>query len=295
MMLALGLIWLNLFTINWRFNLAEPEVGGPFPRTGLVEFLQTQPGTFRVSSAGLLPGGASAGIVYELEDITGNTPLRLDAFRRFEDQVGSWRRWQLLNVHLVLSQEELDGPGLQRVYEEGEVRAYRVSDPLPRAWVVSDLVVADDEQAIALLNSEAFDPRTTAVLPPESGEFVLQSDRAGAVPGDALPLSAQLQSAAPGKLAFTVAPAQDGLLVVSQPFYPGWRAEVDGQRVPIYQVDTLLQGVPIQAGSHRIELIYHLSPLPGLVSLGVLVICLAWLLLPGWLARRGRQIHNMAE
>ena len=78
MTIALTLIWLNLFTVNWRFNLAEPVAGGAFPSTGMVEFLQAQTGATRISSAGLLPGGASAAIVYELEDITGNTPLRLD-------------------------------------------------------------------------------------------------------------------------------------------------------------------------------------------------------------------------
>ena len=87
MALTLGLIWLNLFTVNWRFNLAEPLAGGPFPETGLVAFLKEQAGFIRVSSAGLLPGGASAGIVYQLEDITGNTPLSLATFGQFEEQV----------------------------------------------------------------------------------------------------------------------------------------------------------------------------------------------------------------
>ena len=99
------------------------------------------------------------------------------SFQKFEDQINSWRKWQLLNVSLVLSEEEIDGPGLQRVYEEGGVRAYRVSDPFPRAWVVAGTVVATDEQAVDLLNAEEFDPRSTAVLPPEGRELALQSPR----------------------------------------------------------------------------------------------------------------------
>src|SRR4030042_28789 len=75
MALALGLIWLNLFTVNWQYNLAEPPSQQVFATTGLVDFLKQQGGTFRISSAGLLPGGPSAGIVHELEDITANTPL----------------------------------------------------------------------------------------------------------------------------------------------------------------------------------------------------------------------------
>ena len=61
--------------------------------------------------------------------------------------------------------------------------------------------------------------------------------------------------------------------MVSQPFYPGWRATVDGEPVPIYRVDYLLQGVPVQAGSRRVELSYRLSSLPAIVSLTMLVAC----------------------
>ncbi len=273
--LALGLIWLNLFTINWQFNVIDPALGGPTPsttqgpfvETELTSFLKEQPGTFRISSAGLLPGGASASAVYRLEDITANTPLRLDAFQRFEDGLGSWRRWQLLNVHLVLSKKDLDGPGLERVYEAGQVKVYRVGDPLPRAWLVHTTLTAPDDQALARLDAEDFDPRAAALLPPGSQAPTFA---AGAGPGAA----AQVVAAAPGKLVLDVAADREGLLVVSQPFYPGWQARLDGQPAAIHRVDYLLQAVAVGPGAHRVELTYHLALWPAVVSLVVLVSCL---------------------
>jgi hypothetical protein len=272
MALTLGLIWLNLFTINWRYNLADPTAEGPFPEMGWVRHLKEQPGTFRISSAGLLPGGASAGVVYELGDITANTPLRLEAFQRFEDEVGSWQRWQLLNVHYVLSQRDLDGPGLERVYEEEEVKVYRISDPLPRAWVVHGAVIRSDSDALELLSRGELDPRAMAVLPPGSQAATLSAEGG---PGSA----ARVLESAPGRLVLDVSPAADGLLVISQPFYPGWRAWVNGERVPISRVDYLLQGVPVQAGPTQVELAYHLSPWPAILSLAVLAGCIAVLAL----------------
>jgi uncharacterized membrane protein YfhO len=106
------------------------------------------------------------------------------------------------------------------------------------------------------------------VLPAGAGDLALAD---GAGPGEA----ARVVEARPGRLVLEVAAAGDGLLVISQPFYPGWQAEVDGQQVPIQRVDYLLQGVPLAAGAHRVELSYHLSPAPALVSLGVLVAGLA--------------------
>jgi hypothetical protein len=270
MALTLGLIWLNLFAVNWQFNLAEPAAGGPFPETGLVDFLKAQPGTFRISSAGMLPGGSSAGIVYELEDITGNTPLRLEAFAQFEDKVGSWRRWQMLNVQYVVSDRDLDGPGLERVYEEGEVKIYRVGDPLPRAWAVYDAETASDQEAIVLLNSEGFHPLEAAVLADDSAPAILPR-------GTGLGGPVQVIESGPGRLVLGVAPSGDGLLVVSQPFYPGWRATVDGEPVPIYRANYLLQGVQVQAGSRRVELNYRPSSLPAIVSLTMLVACVVGL------------------
>ena len=265
--LALGLIWLNLFTVNWRFNQAEPLTDSAFPTTSLVAFLQAQPGTFRISSSGLLPGGASAGAVYRLEDITGNTPLRLDAFKKLEDGLGDWRRWQLLNVEFVLARRDLGGPGLEPVYQEDRVRVYRVADSLPRAWVVYRTDVAQDGQALAMLDAADFDPRASAVVPPDSQLPTLAGEGSGQ--------AATVVEAWPGHLAVDLTASADGLLVVSQPFYPGWQARIDGRRVPIERVDYTLQGVSIQPGAHRVELDYRQSPLPGVISLAALAACLA--------------------
>jgi hypothetical protein len=279
MALALGLISFNLFTINWQYNVIDPDYGGPrpstaegpFAETGLVAFLRQQPGTFRISSAGLLPGGASAGAVFQIEDITANTPLRLEAFQQFEDRVGSWRRWQLLNVRYVLSEQDLDGPGLERVYEEGNVKVYELGDPLPRAWVVHRTEPAAAE-ALDRLNADDLDPRVVAVVPPEFGNLALSG-------GDQQGESAQVVQATPGRLVLDAISAGSGLLVISQPYYPGWQARVDGKRVDLYRVDYLLQGIPLEGGSHRVELDYHLSPLPGFVSLIALLGCITGLIL----------------
>lgn len=267
--LTLGLVFSNLFIVNWRSNLDDATGGEPFPETGLVAFLRAQPGTFRISSRGLLPGGAGAGAVYEIEDITAATPLRLDAFQQFEERVDLWRRWQLLNVRYVLDQQDIDRPWLQRVHEEGEVKVYRVSDSLPRAWVVYSAVTLEDEQALAVLNGYDFNPMAMVVLSLGSEGPVLSGG-----PGS----DASVIEAEPGKLVLEVSPSGDGLLVVSQPYYPGWRARVDGRRAPIYRANYLLQAIPIGADTHRVELIYRSSWLPTAVSLIALVVCVVGLI-----------------
>ena len=61
---------------------------------------------------------------------------------------------------------------------------------------------------------------------------------------------------------------------------------MDGQEVPIYQVDYLLQGVLLEAGGHQVELAYHLSWVPAIISLALLLGCIAALIL----GQRGRPL-----
>ena len=41
--------------------------------------------------------------------------------------------------------------------------------------------------------------------------------------------------------------------MLSVTFYPGWRAFVDGQEVPIYEADYLFRGVFLEQGQHLVE------------------------------------------
>jgi len=131
---------------------------------------------------------------------------------------------------------------------------------------VYDAETASDQEAIALLDSEDFYPLETAVLPFDSAPV---SPLQGLGPGG----PAQVLESSPGRLVLGVKPSGDGLLVASLPFYPGWRATVDGEPVPIHRVDYLLQGVQVRAESRRVELTYRLSPVPAIISLAMLVAC----------------------
>jgi hypothetical protein len=271
MALAVALVAFNLFTINWRYNLEDPGEKGHFPQTGATSFLRAREAEhdqpFRISSAGLLPGGAGAATVYALQDTLGNSPLHLASYESFGERVSEWRRWQLLNVHYVLDERDLDGPGLERVHQDGEMKVYRISDPFPRAWVVGQAeVIADQEAALARLDASDFDLRQKALLAREmSGTSQL--------PGTSLPgASARVVSSAPAYLALEVETPADGLLLLSEVYYPGWRARVDGNEAPILRADFLLRAVPVPQGQHRVEFFFvPVSLRTGAVISGIML------------------------
>lgn len=55
-----------------------------------------------------------------------------------------------------------------------------------------------------------------------------------------------------------------GLVVMGDPYYPGWRAYLDGRRVPVQEVDGV-RAIQTPAGTHRIEFRYR----PASVYLGL--------------------------
>ena len=293
MALIAGWIAFNLFSVNWRFNLEQPGAAGPFPPTPLTEYLRAATGVgvttppARIASAGLLPGGPGAATVYGLHDVTGNTPLQLAALQSFEARVPEWRRWQLLNVHYVLSDRDLAGPGLARVFPaaqpaQGEVRAYAMGDPFPRAWVVHAVeVIPDDQVALARLSTDAFDVRRAALVA-EPLDLALGA-------ASAQPSSARIIAYGPHEITLEVDAAGDGLLVLSEVYYPGWRASLDGQPAPLVRADYLLRGVPVPAGRHTVRVWYA----PPSVRAGLVISGLTWAMMGGlgvwYIARRLRR------
>lgn len=57
-------------------------------------------------------------------------------------------------------------------------------------------------------------------------------------------------------VAYDVKSDKGGILVLSEVYYPGWTATVDGQPVEVGRVNYLLRAINIKAGSHKVELTF---------------------------------------
>jgi uncharacterized membrane protein YfhO len=68
----------------------------------------------------------------------------------------------------------------------------------------------------------------------------------------------------------------DAWLVLSDTYYPGWKAFVDGQQTPLLRGDVLFRAVPIPAGEHDVQL--HFEPASVKVGLAISLVVLGSLL-----------------
>jgi hypothetical protein len=124
---------------------------------------------------------------------------------------------------------------------------------LPRAWIVHSAKRAKPEEALKLLSSGAVDPGQKALLEREPPDLARPDD-----PSSDRALVTEYEA---GRIQVKTTTGAPGLLVLSEVYYPAWKAYVDGEPAPLYRADYLLRAIPIPTGDHTVELRYESSSL----------------------------------
>jgi hypothetical protein len=166
-------------------------------------------------------------------------------------------------------------PGiLSAVAHEGPIYLFPIENPKPRASLVSNVHVVDDEMvSLRAVADAAFDSERTVVL--ESGAFGLDETSSEPDPAEAGEVSYEANGSQDVRI--EVQAERPAVLVVRNTFDRNWTATLDGDPVDVAPVDYLLQGVAVPTGAHVIELAYR-DPWIGrgmagsLLALGALLV-----------------------
>jgi hypothetical protein len=145
----------------------------------------------------------------------------------------------------------LDVPGLERVPAKPVYRLerYRVSDPLPRAYMVDRAVAGLD--SIGVLNrflAGGEDPHRVAYV--DAGRGLPGS-------GERIEGGVRWVEGSNHAVRLRVRAPRDVLLVLTDTWYPGWKAAVDGEPVPIERVNWHFRGVYLAPGEHLVRFDYR--------------------------------------
>ncbi|MBK7260027.1 MAG: hypothetical protein IPI01_19940 [Ignavibacteriae bacterium] len=173
------------------------------------------------------------GLMDRVFTMEGYTPLM--PARVFPPAATADNFYDLLNIKYYLQTDSVRGTiGLK------ERPGY-----LQRAYLVSTTSVARNEEEVrARMTAPSFDPRNEAVV-----EDSTYTPISAAAPASAWQV--RITDHRINRIGLTVETPQAGFLVLSEAYFPGWRASIDGAQAPVYRTNFVSRGSLFPPGRTR--------------------------------------------
>src|SRR3989344_755459 len=266
---------LELFRFGWKFT---PYVDRQivFPKTPVIEFLESQPKPFRISAEDVIP--INMLMNYGLETTEGydavypinyakylaalnsgrtdNSPMgRYGSVSNYESNLIN-----LTNTKYILAlkrdqkgspdengqlPEKFQGKSLKVVFEDKSVVVLENINALPRVKMFYGFEIAKGDNQLQKLLDSNFSYRDKLLLSEDPG-IPIQSGTG----------SAMINQQPNGKV-ILVDTSSDGLLYIADSLYPGWKAFVDNKETKILRAYYNFMAIPVGSGKHRVELFYQ--------------------------------------
>jgi hypothetical protein len=211
---------------------------------GLGDFLNSQGSLFRVHFDGEFP--PNIGDTWGIQMTGGMGATMLVDYTGY---LGHEKMAKLLNVRYTLRRTDL--PGRSPVFSDGEWKVYENAGAGARAWVVHQLEIdPSTERPLKRLEDPDFDPEKTAVLERPTQQMI-------DAPAESAGEQVENVFYGPTSMEFRVTSRGRGLLVLSEVYYPGWEATMNGRSVSVHRVNGALRGVEVPDGTSAVRLEYR--------------------------------------
>jgi hypothetical protein len=286
--LLLFLMFFELMRFGWKFTPFSPR-NLIFPTTPILDFLISQEKPFRVTGNKVIPVNMCS--PYDLDSLEGYEtihPLRISQFLAALNSgiVGTnpTGRYGIVDndtshlldlvnikyylVHKIntsggpdpkgnLPEKYLDGKYI-KVFEDKSVAVLTSKNVLPRAFMVFDWdVEKENERNLALLLDKNYPFAKKVILEEEIG---LKKETLGVNS-----FKVKIISYGDNQVVIDVETNKAGVLFLSDAYFPGWRAYVDGKETKIFRADFAFRAVVVEKGAHTVVFDYH----PASFYLGV--------------------------
>ncbi|MFA6097005.1 MAG: YfhO family protein [Candidatus Paceibacterota bacterium] len=251
-----------------------------YPENPAVQFMQNNIGNYRFTNYGendhfdsLLRPNAS--VLWNLQDIRGYEIVQIYRYEVFKNVFEVYlkdryaykyfhhRFFDILGVkYFIQGKNDLETnkvlestDGIELAYSDSYVNIYENTEVIPRAFVVFNISKFPGFKEVInnFLWNEDYRLDSTALIETERNEETptfendpaLESKEAGII------------SYKPNEIRLTTDVQRDGYLVLTDVYYPGWKAYIDGHETKIYPTDSLFRGIFVPEGKHMITFKYR--------------------------------------
>ncbi|MBU0699858.1 YfhO family protein [bacterium] len=254
----------------------------------MVDFLKADKDPFRIVTM-IDDASLNRGMSYGIANIGGYSPTILKRYQEFINisqglapetptvvmRIAEYSRLlDLLNAKyfIVPSQNPIFHPQFKLAFSDSAVNIYQNRNCMKSAWIVHNFRVVNGRDAIFKAIKEIV--YTDEVILEEK-PTIKQGIFRGKVEA-----SPEIIRHSPNEIIMNVGMASNGFLVLSEVFYPGWKAIVDGEEQKIYQANYILRAIELKKGTHTVRVVYDppwlkwsiiISLFTGCFVVGVLV------------------------
>ncbi|OIP97832.1 hypothetical protein AUK40_02435 [Candidatus Wirthbacteria bacterium CG2_30_54_11] len=307
-LLVVGLLWVDLFLAHSPYIPAAPQAAGSQVPATIQSIQRDNPERQRIISlSDFLPPGQAT--LYRTSDIRGPgawIPERVSAFLtpwlKYENGVWVADRIQdiwydLAAVRFIIA----DFPSDFTVCGGGDLtlgndtaRGYSLLSSAPYAIIQNDnalkrAFIVDRVQrygtsngVIERMKSPLFHGAFEALVE-ERGDAPFLETLEQRAPVATTSPDVAMVSYLPDQVELTVRADQNAFLVLTDTWYPGWSATIDGKRTVIYPTDAAFRGIYVPAGLHQIVFTYRSGLfIWGLGFAGFAGVWLLWLSIPSF-------------
>jgi hypothetical protein len=143
--------------------------------------------------------------------------------------------------------------GWRRVYS-ADIKIYENLDVLPRAFVVHEVDSVPDtwagtEEALDYMESPEFDPTRAITLNTSQPIDELQAESGAS--------NVTVSGYSANRITLEVDSENAGYLLLTDAYYPGWQATVNGENTAIYRADVMFRAVNVPEGHSTVVFEYR--------------------------------------
>lgn len=267
----------ELFRFGWKYTPISPSEF-TYPTTPILSFIMNQPKPFRVTGAKVIPSNLR--MVYGIESPEGYDtfhPLNMSEFVAAINSgsidslpVGRYGivdndvspLLDLINTKYYLALvtdpdiKRFDPKRFVKVFQDKSVIIFESKSSLPRAFMAYDWEVDvpqkyNDLTSLGKIMQKDFPLGKRIILDSSPNLTIDTVSKIKPIQSVKYEIYENQESL------INVKTDRDGMLFVSDSYYPGWRAFIDGKETKIYTADFAFRAIEIPKGEHKVKMIYE--------------------------------------
>jgi len=195
---------------------------------------------------------ANDGLRYRFSSVLGYDPLILRRYVYFTQSSQNYQR----DDHVVnLAYINAPGKKLIRMLNVKQVvlgeHVQTIDNAFPYANIVKNAVIKQSDEILPFMKSDKFDPKNMVVFEPEYSSHLFPKDQS-----ERFKASCTVTNYNNENIRIKTSSNQPGYLVLSEIFYPGWQATLDGKKVSLLRGNYMFRVVPLEKGEHEVQLYF---------------------------------------